>query len=229
MKRRTKLRGHEGEDTASPAGQLPSGTTADPAPSGGATDECGRGSRKDSRVRQKVEEETEKGSKKVKKDHEEKDEAERKERQADVPKGKEAERDAASPAGQLPSGTTADLAPSGGVTEDCGRGSRKDSRVRKEKDEEETEKGGKRVKSRQETRGKGRGARTRSRRRKGKEASRGQEGDAPKDQGMGDVSSPGAASSNQVPTLGAQPGTTSGAGNRTLAEPWNEDEAPDKA
>ena len=46
---------------------------------------------------------------------------------------------------------------------------------------------------------------------------------------MSDVSSPGAASSNQAPPLIAQPRTTSGTEKRTLAETWNEDEAPDKA
>ena len=46
---------------------------------------------------------------------------------------------------------------------------------------------------------------------------------------MTDVSSPGAASSNQVPPPSMQPGVVRGAGKRTLNETWNEAEAPDKA
>ena len=60
--------------------------------------------------------------------------------------------DAASLVGLLPSGTTADTAPSGGVTDGDGIDPRKDSRVRKEKDEKEAEKGGEKVKTRQEAR-----------------------------------------------------------------------------
>ena len=45
---------------------------------------------------------------------------------------------------------------------------------------------------------------------------------------MIDVSSPGAASSNQAPPPSIQPGVATGAGKRTLNDTWNEDEAPDK-
>ena len=50
---------------------------------------------------------------------------------------------------------------------------------------------------------------------------------AARNQGMVDVSSPGASSSNQAVPPSAQPGVV-GAGERTLNETWNEDEAPDK-
>ena len=46
---------------------------------------------------------------------------------------------------------------------------------------------------------------------------------------MVDVSSPGAASSNQAPPPSPQPGIARGAGARMLNETWNEDEAPDKS
>ena len=46
---------------------------------------------------------------------------------------------------------------------------------------------------------------------------------------MVNVGSPGAASSSHATPPSAQPGITSGAGKGTLAEPCNEDEAPDKA
>ena len=70
---------------------------------------------------------------KVRKDHEEKDEAERRERQAEAPKGNETERDAASLAGQLPSGATADPAPSGGVPTTVKEAPEKTARCEKKK------------------------------------------------------------------------------------------------
>ena len=48
--------------------------------------------------------------------------------------------------GLLPSGTGADAAPSGGATDGGGIDPRKDRRVRKEKDEDDAEKGGEKTK-----------------------------------------------------------------------------------
>lgn len=103
--------------------------------------------------------------------------------------------------------------------------------MRKEKDEEDAAKGGKTVKTKQEAREKAEKREREVEEEKGKKASREQEGNVPKGQGMVDVHSTGGVSSisSQAPPSSAQPGIATGAGKRTFAEPWNEDGAPDKA
>ena len=73
-----------------------------------------------------------------------------KESQAESDKTKDAGADATSLGGLLPSGIATDAAPSGGATSGGGIDSRKDSRVRKDKDEDDADKGGKKTKTRQD-------------------------------------------------------------------------------
>ena len=87
---------------------------------------------------------------KIRKDHEDKDEAERKENQAESDKKKDAGVAATSLGGLLPIGTAIDAASSGGATSGGEIDSRKDSRVRKDKDEGDAGKGGKKTKTRQD-------------------------------------------------------------------------------
>ena len=84
--------------------------------------------------------------------HEDKDEEERKESLVDVDKKKNAKADAASPVWLSPSGTAADEASGGKVTSGGGTDSQKDSRVRKDKDEDDANKIGKKIKTRQDAR-----------------------------------------------------------------------------
>lgn len=128
---------------------------------------------------------------------------------------------AASPVRPSTSGTAADDAPGAKTTDGGGPSSEKSKPPRKEKEDGDADKGGKKAKTKKEDKGK---ADKRER-----EAEKETEGNAARNQGTTDVSSPGASSSHlaAAPNVSVPGVTTSG--KRTLDVTWNDDEAPDKA